>query len=216
MLLVRFCCALVSCFIFTSFMSRLTFMLWSVRCSEFGGPDCWDEFYSFSNLTFAFQVFSVFAWIVIWAGLETMAYRQSTRARPRLLTHLRYGPIAIIALSLAVLPCYDMMMIQYSRWQIVAYIHSNASPWEPPNFTLHDDRRNVCTFNPAHWYELYGATVAEYLDDPDPLIRARALRATIYISPWDGALRKAQADQHPLVRHIADEYYSENWTSHDF
>ena len=108
------------------------------------------------------------------------------------------------------------MMIQYSRWQIMHYIHSNASPWEPPNFTLHNDYRNVCTFSSAHWYDLYGATAADYLDDPDPLIRARALKAIIYIYPWDHTLKKALADQDPLVRHIADEYYSQNWTSHDF
>jgi hypothetical protein len=218
MLFVRFCCALLSAFIFTMYISVPAFLLWSIRCDGFKDTVCDEEYVWLTKFTFCFQIVAACLWIATWAYLEIMASRQSTRQKPRLLTHLRYGPIAVVVLSLALFFYYDVMMTQYSRWQIVRYIHSNTSPWEPPNFHLYSNYRGFCVYGiPVHRYALYGATPAKYFDHPDPLVRARALKASIYINPGDALLanrlKKAMADENPLVRQIAAEYYSELWAS---
>ena len=70
----------------------------------------------------------------------------------------------------------------------------------------------------ANEYELYGATPAAYIDDPDPARRARALRASMYVYDWlnnpsDGpsieVLKKALVDSDPTVRRIAAGYWSD-------
>jgi hypothetical protein len=126
-----------------------------------------------------------------------------------------------VVLSIAVLMCYDAVMIQYSRWQIVRYIHSTASPWEPANLDLHNNYRSFCGNGiSAHEYDLYGETAAGYFDDPDPSVRARALQASIYIYDWWNnpgsgpsveVIKKAIVDPDPLVREIAFEHRTERW-----
>src|SRR5258705_1886852 len=115
-------------------------------------------------------------------SLEISAHRQSQRQSPRLLTHLGYGPIAVLLLSLPAIIFSDMMLIQYSRWQIVRYIHSSAPPQESPSMKLHNNYRQWCGNGlAANKYELYGSTPAAYFDDPDPAVRARVLQASIHV-----------------------------------
>ncbi len=214
MLLVRFCCALLSALLFTFSIPRsVLFLWWNFKCREHWDETCEEAYEWLHVITLCLMLLVAILWIATWAYLEIMRHRQSTRQRPRLLTHLRYGPIAVVVFSLATLLCYDTMMIQYSRWQIVRYIHSNASPREELNLDLHNNFRGFCGNGmAAHTYALYGTTPAEYIDDPDPLVIARAVKASIYVYDWinhssEGpsrdVIRKAMADENPLVREIA-------------
>jgi len=217
MLFIRFCSALLSAYIVTIFLPPPALVLWKLRgCDEFWGDGCDFDTVWYHNLAISLKVVVASFWVSVWVCLEIMAYRQSQRQRPRLLTHLRYGPIAILVLSLATLILFDMMMIQYSRWQIVNYIHSNAPPEEIPSFNLHNNYRHWCGNGAsASEYAHYGATPAAQFGDEDPAVRARALQASIYVYDWMNnprngptvdVLRKALNDQDLLVRKIAAEH----------
>ena len=220
MLFIRLCSALLSAYILITFMPNPAFFLWKLSpCADSWEEACEAEFTWYGKLATVFKVLAGCLWIIAWACLEVMAHRRSGRQRPRLLTHLRYGPLATLLLSLATIIISDMMLIQYSRWQIVRYIHSDAPPQERPEFDLHNNYRHWCGNGvAANEYALYGETPAAYSDDPDPAVRARALQASIYVYDWlnhpgDGpsidVLRKAVNDSDPLVRNIAIEYQSE-------
>ena len=217
---IRFCSALLSAYIFTLYMPNPAFLLWKLSpCADSWDEACEGDFAWYSKLATVFKVLAGCLWIAAWALLEIMARRRSERQRPRLLTHLRYGPIAVLLLSFAAIIVSDMMLIQYSRLQIVRYIHGDAPPQERASFDLHNNYRHWCGNGvAANEYALYGATPAAYFDDQNPAVRARALQASIYVYDWinhpgDGpsidVLRKAANDPDPLVRKIAAEYQSE-------
>jgi hypothetical protein len=109
-------------------------------------------------------------------------------------------------------------MIQYSRWQIVQYIHSNTSPWLPPDLNVYNGSRGTCTPGMSlDTYGRYAETAVKYFDDPDPWVRARAIKAGLYLYLGDKAssdvMKKAMADENLLVRQIAAEYQSELWAT---
>lgn len=158
-------------------------------------------------------------WIAAWVFVEIRNLRRPGRPFPKLHAHLSYGPIATLVLSIVMILATDVFLIQYSRWQIVSYIHSDAPVTETPSLNLHNNYRGWCG-NGLYWhrYDLYGATPAAYIDDPDPAVRARALQASMYVYDWvnrpsDGpsvtVLLKARTDQDPMVRAIAEGYFRE-------
>jgi hypothetical protein len=220
MLFIRLGSALISAYIFTFYMPNPAFFFWKLSpCAVSWDEPCEGDFAWYSKLATVFSVLAGCLWVSAWMFLEIMARRRSERQRPRLLTHLRYGPVAVLLLSFATIIISDMMLIQYSRWQIVRYIYGNAPPQARPSFDLHNNYRHWCgNGRVANEYALYGATPAAYFDDPDPAVRARALQASIDVYDWinhpeDGpsidVLRKGTNDPDPLVRKIATEYQSE-------
>ena len=217
LLIVRFCTAVLSAYVLTLYMPfpPLSFLTLS-RC----GGESWDESCEeasawYGRLYALARVLVGFLWVLAWAALELSARGQTWRWR-RLLKHLRYGPVAVLLLSYATMVFSDALLIQYSRWQIVRYVHGAASPFEPPSFDLHNDYRGWCgNGHSAHEYALYGPTAAAQFEDPDPAVRARALRASIAVYDWlndprDGpsmeVLRMAANDPDPLVRSVAAGY----------
>ncbi len=220
MLFIRLCSALLSAYIFTLYMPNPEFLFWKLSsCADSWDESCEGDSDWYSQLGNVFKILVGCLWLAAWAFLEILARRCSQRQRPRLLTHLRYGPVAVLLLSFAAIIVFDAMLIQYSRWQLVSYIHGDAPPQEPPSFDLHNNYRHWCGNGmAANEYALYGATPAAYFDHSDPAIRARALQASIYVYDWlnqpgDGpsidVLRKAANDPDPLVRKIATEHQSE-------
>jgi hypothetical protein len=219
MFLVRLCSALLSAFVLTVFLSRSSFYIWSLLCGWRSDELCYENFDMFRQVVSIITVVGGVLWIISWLTLEILARYRSHGPRSRLLTHLRYGPITILLLSIGAVLITDMALIQYSRWQIVNYIHSDAPPLRRPTFNLHDDYRSFCGngFAP-HRYAVYGSTPAEYLDDPDPGVRARALHASVYLQDrWANPpnsssldlLGIAANDPDWMVRTIAAEYYVE-------
>ena len=220
MLILRLCSALLSAYLFAVYLPNPAFLLWRLSpCADSWGDDCDVEFARYGRLATVLSMLAGLLWVAAWVSLETLARRRPPRQRPRLLTHLRYGPVAVLFLSVAAVVATDQMLIQYSRWQIVSYIHGDAPPREPPSFEPYNNHRGWCGNGmAAHEYALYGATPAAYYDDSDPAVRARAVQASAYVYDWlnhpgDGpsveVLTKAKDDPDPLVREIAAEYFRE-------
>ena len=214
MVVLRLYSAALSAFIFVVYMPNPGYLLY--RLSPYW--NCWSEhceaqWYWYADLAFKIQVLMAVLWMVLWAVLEVRSFRRFTKPAPKLLTHLRYGPIAIFVLSVATIFTYDAMMIQYTRWQLIRWIHSDAAVTETPSINLYNNDRGWCGNGiAATEYWLYGDTPAAYIDDADPATRARALQASMYVYDWinqpkDGpsidALKKAAADPDPMVRDVA-------------
>ncbi len=214
MLPVRLCSALLSAYLFAVYVPNPAFVVWRFSaCADSWGDQCDSEYEWYARLAAVFRVVVGILWVAAWVCLETRAKLDSPRQRPRMLSHLRYGPAAVLLLSIAAVFATDQALIEYSRFQIVRYIHSDAPPREGPSFSLHNDDRGFCgNGRAARRYELYGSTPAAYYDDPDPAVRARAVQAGAYVydwinSPGDGpawdVLVKAHNDPAPLVREVA-------------
>lgn len=160
------------------------------------------------------------SWLALWAVFEVAAAHLGSAhllGFPRLLTHLRYAPLAVLVVALGAIVTYDQGMILRSRFAIRGYVYGAHSPALPmPALNLHNDHRGWCGNGySAELYALYGDTAAEAFDDADPAVRARSLRASIEVYDWlngaeDGAfpplLERAASDPDPLVRRLAAEY----------
>src|SRR6476659_5969573 len=124
-LFLRLCCAALSAFIFVLFMPDLGLPLY--RLSPYSNcytEYCLEQWYWYESLGFKIKVIIAVLWVVLWALLEIRSFRRYTRPAPKLLTHLRYGPMAVLVFSLAAILASDFVLIQYSRWRIIQYIHS--------------------------------------------------------------------------------------------
>ena len=215
--LLRLCCATISAYIFVLYMPNPVYLLYPLLRSLGASSD--EEWYWYYDLAFKVRVITAVLWMLTWALLELRNVTRAGRPTPKLLTHLRYGPIAILIFSVATIVASDFLLIQYSRWQLVRWIHSDAPVTEKLSLKLHNNYRGWCGNGfSANEYDLYGDTAAAYIDDADPAIRARALQASMYVYDWlnhphDGpsivALKKATTDADPMVRDIAAEYNAE-------
>ena len=222
--LLRLVCAALSAYIFSLYMPNPAHLLY--RLSPYSG--CWGDYcevqrYWYDDLAFKIRIVTMMLWMALWVFLEILNFNRFTRRAPRLLSHLRYGPIAVVFFFFVSLVATDFALVQYSRLKIVSYIHSDASVTERAELELHNPDRSWCgNGHAATEYYLYGDTAAAYIDDPDPAVRARALQASIQIYDWlnqpgDGpsidALRKALSDPDPMVREIATKFNADlNYT----
>lgn len=217
MLTVRLCSAILSAYLFAVYMPSPAFSPWRLSsCSDSWDDGCDATFAWYERLTTVLRVVAGLLWVAAWILLETQSLGRSARRHARLLSHLRYGPAAVLLLSVGAVVATDQLAIQYSRWQIVRYIHSDTPPLEEPSFHLYNDDRGWCGNGlAAREYELYGATPAAYYEDPDPAVRARAVHASVRVYDWLNqpgggpawdVLTKAKSDPDPLVREIAADH----------
>ena len=177
-----------------------------------------DSYISYCAYVSTIQKFVLPAWIIVWLICELRQQRRDINGSSRLLTHLLYGPLVTAVLMFVIVVCCDISMIQYSRWQIHRYIHSNASPFEDPSFNLHNNYRGFCGNGAtANIAGLYGDIPVSEFNSKDPGIRARSLKAEIYVADWLNGdegyttmLNKAVQDPDPTVRKIAENLYAEN------
>ena len=219
-LFLRLCSAMLSAFIFVVYMPNPAHLLYRLspyyRCvSEY----CESQWFWYDELAFDIKLITAALWIGLWAILEVRNHRRFPLPTARILTHLRYGPIAVFALSIVAGLATDFAMIQHSRWKIISYIYSDAPVTEMPTFRLHNNYRHWCGNGAiAQEYALYGDTAAAFIDSGDPATRARALQASMFVYDWLNdpktgpaieAVKKATADPDPMVRDIAAKYSSE-------
>jgi hypothetical protein len=166
------------------------------------------------KLSSAASVWCFSAWLGAWLAHEILSHFRVVSSRAQLLTHLRYGPVAVLILFLALLSPLERIMVEYSRWEINRYIYSDASPERPPSFDLYYDQRAGGLRYPSPNHQLYGETAAAGMQSDDPNVRARAFQASVRVFAWDNlhdgpfaeVLRKARIDPDPMVRRLAKDF----------
>jgi len=218
-LFLRLCSAMLSAYIFVVYMPNPAHILF--RFSPYydcPGDYCRLQWYWYDDLAFKIQIITAALWIGLWAILEVRNHARFPLPTAKILTHLRYGPVAVFAFYFVTVLAFDLALIQYSRWKIISYVYSDAPVTEMPAFDLHNNYRHWCGNGMvAQEYALYGDTAAAFIDSGDPATRARALQASMSVYDWlnhpgNGpaieAVKKATADPDPMVRDIAANYCS--------
>src|SRR4029079_3692085 len=111
--LLRLCCATVSAYIFVLYMPIPAYLLFQL--SRLLGVSNEEEWYWYYDLTSKLKLTTAALWMATWALLEVRNFTRAGRPTPKLLTHLRYGPVAILIFSVATILASDFLLIQYSR-----------------------------------------------------------------------------------------------------
>jgi hypothetical protein len=164
----------------------------------------------------AFWLVFLGVWVIAFVALETVWLWRKSKPFPRTLTHLRYAPLAILLFFLAITIVFDAALVQYSKYQIRAYVYGDTPPEQEITFDLHNTDRGWCgNGRSANQYSLYADTAAEGLSSPDPAVRARSLRVSLQVYDWingvhDGPvtqhIKQAAQDEDPLVRELATKF----------
>ena len=162
---------------------------------------------------------ALIGWLISWIVLELITVWRKKNPYPRLLTHLRYGPVIIFIFFVVTVISYDQVKILHSKWMIRQYVYGSASPEVSPSLELHNNHRGWCGNGyPAAIYALYADVAAEGFESSDPAVRARSLRASIEVYDWlngvdDGPFphltERARNDPDQLVRSIATDFLVE-------
>lgn len=211
--MLRLCAAIASALIFANVMPGLDWFTYTLSGCDPAFEDCSSSFDLYGSSPTLLYWMWFLLWLVAWGIAETIAHRRGYASR--VLRHLRYAPLAILACFIVAAFSYDQAMIQYSRWEIRRYIHGDLPPEIPPDFDLHNDYRGWCGNGySAHMYALYGDVAVSEYDAADPLVRARALQASVAVYDWlngstEGAfyelLSRAEHDPDPHVQRILAE-----------
>ena len=168
--------------------------------------------------------------VVFWASailitahfiFEVAAYFSKNFRFKRLLTNLRYAPIAILSFSLLIIPIYDAGMIAYSKRQIRSYVFSDSQTIEKPDFRLFNNYRHWCGNGAISWENyLYFDTAAEGINDKNPYVRSRSLLMSSEVNNFfnggderfDNFLANSCRDSDQIVRDVAESYLN-GWDS---
>ncbi|MEO6391271.1 MAG: hypothetical protein ABIP75_05420 [Pyrinomonadaceae bacterium] len=171
------------------------------------------------RLPFEINVSVAGVWLFTWIGLELAAAGKIPPVSSRWLTHLRYGPLAVLFVFVLVAAAYHVSMITHTQWQIRQYVHSGTPTDRDPPLEFYTGYQGWCgNAYPAAIYAYYGETAAEGFESPDPAIRARSLRVTIRVYDWmNGSssgpyhriFARALTDPDPGVRKIATDLRDE-------
>lgn len=165
-------------------------------------------------------------WFVALLTLEVLWLRRKQKMFPRLLTHLRFAPLAVFTSFFAVTVLlllfnastertartyYDAVNIQLSKHKIRAYVYGNTPPEQDVTLYLFNDAGGCLNGMVAREAELYRATAQEGLSSSDAAVRARSLRASIqvYDSLQGGDIsfaQKAAQDEDLQVKQIAMKF----------
>jgi hypothetical protein len=170
----------------------------------------------------AFWLVFLGVWVIAFVALETVWLWRKSKPFPRTLTHLRYAPLAIFLFFLAITMVFDAALVQYSKYQIRAYVYGDTPPEQEITFDLHNTDRGWCgNGRSASRYWLYGDTAAEGFSSSDPAVRARSLRVSLQVrystngvneGPFPQIIKRAAQDQDPLVRELATKFLQDGET----
>jgi hypothetical protein len=154
-------------------------------------------------------------WLVPLTVLEIICLLSNKNPLPKVTTHLRYAPIAVVCFFGAAMIVSDQAMVQYSKYQIRSYVYGHA-PGDDVQLDLHNTDRGWCgNGQSATLYSLYGDTAAEGFASPDSDIRARSTRMSLRVYDWlngtcggpfPDLIRQAETDADPFVRGMAQKF----------
>lgn len=169
----------------------------------------------------AFWLLFLGVWVIAFVALETVWLWHKSKPFPHTLTHLRYAPLAIFLFFLAITMVFDAAMVQYSKYQIRAYVYGDTPPEQQVTLDLHNTDRGWCgNGRLANRYWLYGDTAAEGFSSSNPAVRARSLRVSLQVSypnsvyegPFPQIIKQAAQDEDPLVRELATKFLQDGET----
>jgi hypothetical protein len=117
-------------------------------------------------------------WTIGWAIFEIVWVIRKQSSTPRLLTHLRWGPVAVLLIFIGVVVSYDNIRIYQSKQAIKNYIYYGSdSDSEFDDLRLHTEYRGWCGNGTVEaYYETYIDTALEGFESESPAVRLRALR----------------------------------------
>jgi hypothetical protein len=155
-------------------------------------------------------------WTVVWLIVEVIFILRKQTTPSRLLTHLRWGPIAVMLIALSTVLTFDQVKTYLSKHQISQYVYYGLPGMEiTGRLDLYSNYRGWCGNGMAYAvYDTYIDTATEGFDSSDPAVRLRALKVSHEISSWDRDQRfdrlldKALEDVDPTVQALAFEYKS--------
>lgn len=155
-------------------------------------------------------------WILLHFTFEITAYLSENFPFKRLLTNLRYAPIAIFIFSGFIIPIYDAGMIAYSKWQIKNYVFSSSQSIEEPVIKLHNDYRHWCGNGAmGRRKDLYFETAIEGIESENPKTRIRSWLMAYDVWDFfngskserlDVILKKGCNDSDSNIRNIAENF----------
>ncbi len=173
-------------------------------------------------------------WFIALFTLEVLWLCRKQKLFPRLLTHLRFAPLAvsstfIIAIVVTTLlfsdvakhrdlSYFDSINVQNSKYKIRAYIYGNTSPEQDVTLYLYNDDAGGCLNGMvAREAELYTETAREGLSSSNAAIRARSLRASIEVyDSFNGGdfsflktVERMTQDEDLLIRQIATKFLND-------
>ena len=161
-------------------------------------------------------VFILFAsFVTLHLVLEFLTYSSPKLRLPKTMSHLRYGPAAVMSVFVVAVIVFDATMIELSRYRIKSYVYNGSSVVTEPDLDLlHNNDRGWCGNGLAATYEnLYYPTASAGLDDPDPAVRARAFLAAADVRDFlNGSPRftahtdLACGDESEVVRSTVERY----------
>ena len=162
------------------------------------------------------SVFLVPAWTLVWLVFEVVWIVRGQSSTPRLLTHLRWGPLVTLLIFMGVTLAYDTIRIHQSKRAISNYVYygsDNGS--ELQKLELHSDYRGWCGNGLfSSYYEHYVDSAREGFQSESPSVRMRALKASHYLAfqysdeRYTELIQAALSDSDPAIRTLACSYTS--------
>ena len=154
-------------------------------------------------------------WTIAWAIVEVASLIRKQPTTPRLLTHLRWGPAAVLLIFVVVVVSYYNIQIYQSRQAAKNYIYYDPES-DLTTLDLHVSYRGWC--GNGAFSDSYGSlieTALEGFENNSPEVRLRALRLAnslsygAYDDRYGRLLERALADSDPAVTCLADHYYDQ-------
>lgn len=167
----------------------------------------------------------IFLLLSVVTGVTYLVFEiRSAIGKPsyRILTHFRFGPIAIAAIFTILLITFDYAMIEYSKYKLSQYVFNSVNSVTKPDLTLHNDYRGWC--GNGFWSRensLYFDTASSGITDENEFVRARSLLASSKVNNWgnggdrrfDKALYNACSDRSEVMRDVAESILSDSNSS---
>ena len=159
------------------------------------------------------SIFLVPVWVILWMIFELIWIHRGQPSPPRILTHLRWGPLLTLLMFIAVTLSYDTIRIHQSRQDLKNYIYYGSNEAELPRLELHTDYRGWCGNGAfAADYANYIDTAVEGFQSESSEVRMRALKVGHDLAfqtsdeRYEGMIRAALNDDDAAVRELACSY----------
>lgn len=170
-----------------------------------------------SQSDYSLEKFCWFAsWLLAYLICEFAGRYKKDTSRPRMLNHLRYGPLVAFAVFLLLAPVAEWEAIEKSKWQIRDYLENGPTSDYAKNGRLYiKEPQGGESIWSTPEYQIYAETAAEGLQSDNPMTRVRALELSRqfynwderpYRSPFIEALQKGRNDRDIIYRETVKEY----------